>query len=87
MTNLSKLLRLKKIKAQADSRAKQKAACLMNEMDQAGELSDRENSDCPAAGILTSLSPIFWETNALLDDAILGLTGTPEVPAGSSSNS
>ncbi|KAK6407496.1 hypothetical protein LTR95_018536, partial [Oleoguttula sp. CCFEE 5521] len=52
---IGRLLRNKKILKLAEERAKRKALCLMNEMEQSGDLEVPE--DCPAADAGTTLPP------------------------------
>lgn len=69
-TVLARLMRNKKILAQAKERAKKKALCLMNEMDASGELEAESSEDvnCPAADATTGFSPLMWSTLAMMDD-------------------
>lgn len=68
-TVMARLLRNKKILRQAEVRAKRKAECLMEEMDNEGELETSE--DCPAAASGVNLSPLVWSSLGLLDEAVL----------------
>lgn len=65
---ICRLLRNKKILAQANERAKKKMLCLASEMEESGESVLAESSDCPAADALVGYSPAMWTTLGLLDD-------------------
>lgn len=61
---MARLLRNKKILKQAEERAKQKAQCLLSEMDEAREL---EDEDCPAVAATVGLSPLVWQSLGSLE--------------------
>lgn len=65
---MARLLRKKKLLRQADERAKKKALCLANEMEESGELDALE--DCPAAAIGTAVSPAVWESLSWINSAL-----------------
>ncbi len=68
-TLIARLIRDKKILAQAKARLKQKTLCLMDEMEVNNELEDPDPSEssCPAASALVRLSPSLWETLAAIE--------------------
>jgi len=65
---IARLLRNKKILAQAEERARKKALCLAEDMNATGESVVADVVDCPAADALVGLSPALWTTSSLLDD-------------------
>ena len=67
-TVIARLLRNKKILAQAEERARKKTLCLANELSEEGESVSAESSNCPAADALVGYSPAMWATLGLLDD-------------------
>jgi hypothetical protein len=64
---IARLLRNKKILAQAKDRAAKKAECLANELEESGEDVRAEEISCPAADALVGYSPAMWATLDLLD--------------------
>jgi hypothetical protein len=64
---IARLLRNKKILAQAKDRAAKKAECLANELEEEGEDVRAEEINCPAADALVGYSPAMWATLDLLD--------------------
>jgi hypothetical protein len=72
-TVISRLLRNKKILAQAKDRARRKALCLASELEQEGEAVNAEMMDCPAAAIGMGFSPTMWSTLGLIDSAVAEL--------------
>ncbi|KAJ8117290.1 hypothetical protein OPT61_g1478 [Boeremia exigua] len=79
---ISRLLRNKKILAQAKDRAAKKAECLANELDAEGEDVRAEEISCPAADAQVAFSPAMWSTLGYLDE--FARFGTGEAAAGSS---
>jgi len=78
---IAKLLRLKKILKQANKRAAEKTECLEREMTETGELEEEaEDVDCPAAGIGVAASPLTWEMQWMIQDAVNNL---PDIPSSS----
>jgi hypothetical protein len=69
-TVISRLLRNKKILAQAKERAQRKALCLASELEQEGEGVNAETLDCPAASIGMGFSPTLWSTLGLIDSTV-----------------
>ena len=65
---IAKLLRDKKILAQAEERARKKTLCLAADMEAEGETVNAASLACPAADALTGYSPAMWATLNLLDD-------------------
>lgn len=81
---IARLLREKKILRQAEEKAKQKALCLFDEMDAAGELVDSDLSEnCPAAAVGNAASPISWGVLGSLEDAMLLGVDTGQVTSSS----
>lgn len=64
---IARLLRNKKILAQAKDRAAKKAECLANELEESGEDVRAEEINCPAADALVGYSPAMWATLDMLD--------------------
>jgi hypothetical protein len=80
---IGRLLRNKKILAQANERARKKALCLASEMEIVDDAEVRaEKFDCPAASIGMELSPAVWSTIGMLDNAVL-THGTAQVSGSS----
>jgi predicted butyrate kinase (DUF1464 family) len=75
---ISKLLRDKKILAQAEERACCKALCLASEMSAEGENVNAESIDCLAASVGMEFSPAMWATLGMIDDAV-ATHGTAQV--------
>ena len=69
-TVISRLLRNKKILAQAKERARRKALCLASELEQEGEEVNAQTINCPAASISIGLSPTVWSTLGLIDSPV-----------------
>lgn len=65
---ITRLLRNKKILAQAEERARKKTLCLAADMEAEGEVVNATSLDCPAADALTGYSPAMWATLNMLDD-------------------
>ena len=70
---IARLLRNKKILAQANERARKKALCLASEMEAEGEVVNVESLDCPAASIGMAYSPMMWSTLGGIDAAVASL--------------
>jgi hypothetical protein len=79
---IARLLRNKKILAQAKDRAAKKAECLANELEESGEDVRAEEINCPAADALTAYSPAMWSTLDFIDTA--ANFGTSQAVAGNS---
>jgi len=77
---IARLLRNKKILAQANERARKKALCLASELEAEGEDVNAESLDCPAASIGMAYSPMMWSTLGSIDDAVasLGVAGSSD---------
>ena len=86
---ISRLLRNKKILAQAEERARKKTLCLASEMAAEGEEVNAEVPNCPAASIGMEFSPMMWATLGGLDAAVASHghaeASSSEVPTSSSS--
>lgn len=82
-TVISRLLRNKKILAQAKERSRRKALCLASELEQEGEDVNAEMLDCPAASIGMGFSPTVWSTLDLIDTTV-AQHGNAQVTGGSS---
>ena len=82
---ITRLLRNKKILAQANKRAQRKALCLASELEAEGEDVNAQSLDCPAASIGVAYSPMMWSTLGGIDNAVATLTITS--PSGASSAS
>ena len=67
---ISRLLRNKKILAQAQERARKKALCLALEMEAEGDEVNAEVPDCPAASVGMEFSPMMWSTLSGIDAAV-----------------
>ncbi len=69
---ISRLLREKKILAQANERAKKKLLCDTDEARQAGEEVDStvEFPDCPAASAGVGFSPAMWTVLDMVDTSV-----------------
>jgi hypothetical protein len=78
-----RLLRNKKILAQAEERARKKTLCLASELEQEGEEVNAVTLDCPAASIGMEFSPLMWATMGAID-ASVATHGTAQVASGSS---
>lgn len=78
---IARLLRNKKILAQANERARKKALCLASEMEAEGEDVNAESLDCPAASIGMEFSPMMWSTFGDLD-AVVASHGHAESSGG-----
>lgn len=79
---IARLLRDKRILAQAKERARKKTVCLAAEMEAEGESVHAETVNCPAADALVGYSATMWSTLDLVD----GMASIPEpsaVPASS----
>ena len=74
---IARLLRNKKILAQANERAQRKALCLASELEAEGEDVNAQSLDCPAASIGIAYSPMMWSTLGGIDNAVatLGVAG------------
>ena len=59
---IARILRNKKILAQAKERAVKKAECLANELDAEGEDVRAKEISCPAADAQVAFSPAIWST-------------------------
>ena len=59
---IARMLRNKKILAQAEERARKKTICLAAEMSSEGEDVNSTMVDCPAADALTGYSGALWST-------------------------
>ena len=79
---IARMLRNKKILAQAKERAAKKAECLANELDAEGEDVRAEEISCPAADAQVAFSPAMWSTLGYIDE--FANFGTGEVASGSS---
>lgn len=66
---IARLLRNKKILAQAEERAHKKAECLASELEESGENVRAEEISCPAADAQVAFSPAMWSTLGYLDEA------------------
>jgi hypothetical protein len=66
---ISRLLRNKKILAQAKERAFKKTECLANELEESGEEVQAEVAHCPAADAEVAFSPAMWSTLDYLNSA------------------
>lgn len=84
---IARLLRNKKILAQAKERARKKALCLASEMEALGELDPPQQFDCPAASIGIAASPTAWATLGLLDDAVASLGSSESTASGAGGSS
>jgi hypothetical protein len=67
---IARLLRNKKILAQAKERARKKALCLTSELEAEGEGVYAEMSDCLAASVGMEFSLMMWSTLGDIDAAI-----------------
>ena len=77
---IARLLRNKKILAQATERARKKMLCLADGLRDSGEEVDAAAVDCPATDALVGYSPAMWSTLSFLDDLV-----APNVPVEPSS--
>lgn len=77
-TVIARLLRNKRILAQAEERARKKTMCLASELAAEGESMNAESSNCVAADALVGYSPAMWATLSMLDDfaAVPASSGT-----------
>ena len=79
---IARMLRNKKILAQAKERAAKKAECLANKLDAKGEDVRAEEISCPAADAQVAFSPAMWSTLGYINE--FANFGTGEVASGSS---
>ena len=85
---ITRLLRNKKILAQANKRAQRKALCLASELEAEGEDVNAQSLDCLAASISIAYSPIMWSTLGGIDNAVatLSITSLNSTSSTSSNN-
>jgi hypothetical protein len=76
---ISRLLRNKKILAQAEERARRKALCLASEMEADGDEVNATDLNCPAASIGVAFSPTMWATLGMIDNSVATLGVGPSV--------
>ena len=79
---IARMLRNKKILAQAKERAAKKAECLANKLDAKGEDVRAEEISCPAADAQVAFSPAMWSTLRYINE--FANFGTGEVASSSS---
>jgi hypothetical protein len=74
---ISRLLRNKKILAQAKERARRKTLCLASELEMEGE-EVNASINCPAASVGAAFSPTMWTTMGLIDESVntVGMSAT-----------
>ena len=74
---IARLIRNKKILKQADNKARKKAECLANKLEESGDLNTLVN--CPTTDTQVGLSPIVWSSLNFIDESI-GFDYTLPVP-------
>ena len=83
---IARLLRNKKILAQANKRAQRKALYLASELEAESKDVNAQSLDCPAASISIVYSPIMWSTLGSIDNAVATLSITSLSSASSTSS-